>query len=1008
MSVLSFCFVPKFQSFYPFWIRRTCGPTRGANLSRLAALLAIPASLSFANAVRVPLRAVVFEPNVGQTDARAKYIARTGHAILWLTPRGAVLSAAAGAKPKSGRIVLKLRFQGGNPAPQMEGEDLRVGVSNYFLGRDSSNWRTGVPQFGKVRYRNVYPGIDVVFYGNPQDLEYDFVVRPGADASKIRLAFDGAERIAADASGDLRVKIGGVEIRNRKPRIYQRTGGVEKLVGGGYVVLGKRGAGFAIDPYDPNQTLVVDPILSYATYFGGSGGDVANSIAMDAQGNLYIAGSTNSNAFPTKAGFQDGLNNAADVAFLAKFNPAASGTNSLIYSTFLEGNYSDEAFGVAVDKSGNAYVTGRTLSANFPLKNAFQSSFSVADNCTDSSGNPTSCHHTFITEVAASGKALVYSSYLGGSNQDEAFAIAVDAQGNAYVTGQTLSVDFPTAGSPYQSAQKGVTSGSLQGAGDVFLSEVSANGTSLVYSTYYGGSSSESANMIAVGAPGVVYIAGTTVSSDLPVTTNAFQADANEETGQPAGSISDAFVAEFKLSQGGTQGLAYATFLGGNTGSSSASGVAVDAAGVIYVTGATNALDFPVSSGAFHPTNAGNLATNGIAGTGDAFITKLDPSGSGKAQLVYSTYMGGALDDQGLAIAVDSAGIITVAGETNSPAFPVTGNAFQRYDSGPSPTEQGFVARFDPTKSGAASLLYSTFLGGNSNDALFSIAVDPTGTWVAVAGTVLSNNAPVTIPTAFQATFGGASGGTGDAYIAEFNFSQSGEPVCTSILNSASLVDTGLSPGLIFTLKGTGLGPAVGQDGEISNGKMTTTLAGVQVFVNGVAVPLLYVQASQINAVAPYELFNKLGDNVNTEVYYNGVAGNLIGDTVVIAAPAIFSLGNGQGAILNQDGSVNGPGHPASTGSIIQIYATGEGSVNPAGVDGEIVGGSNLPQPLLPVAVTIGGAKAHVVSASTAPNSISGFFRVEAEIPANLAAGNSPVVLTVGGVPSTPLNVVVQ
>jgi uncharacterized protein (TIGR03437 family) len=978
------------------------------NLTRLLALFAIPAGLAFSSAGRVPLRGVTFEPNVGQADARAKYLAHTGRAMLWLTERGAVLSIAAGPEQKSGGVVLKLRFEGGNPAPRMEGEDLRAGVSNYFLGRDSSNWHTGVRQFGKVRYRDVYPGIDAVFYGNPQDLEYDFVVRPGADPSRIKLTFEGADSIAADANGDLRVKIASVEIRNRKPRIYQQTADGDKLVGGGYVVLGRRRAGFTIDRYDPKQTLVVDPILSYATYFGGSGADIANAIAMDAQGNLYVAGSTNSNPFPRKAGVFEGLTNSNDVGFLAKFNPAAAGANSLIYSTFLGGNYSDEAFGVAVDKSGNAYVTGRTLSPDFPLKNAFQNSFSTATNCADSSGNPIVCHHSFVTEVAASGEALVYSSYLGGTNQDEAFAIGVDANGSAYVTGQTLSIDFPTAGSPYQSTQQGLAKNATQGAGDAFLSEIAPKGTSLVYSTYFGGDAADSASTIAVEGPGVVCIAGNTVSTNLPMSSNAFQSTANEETGQPTGTITDAFVAEFKLAQGGTQALAYSSYLGGNTGSTSAAGVAVDSAGAIYVTGATNALDYWVSSGAFHSTNAGNLSSNGVPGIGDAFITKLNPAASGKGQLAYSTYMGGALDDEGLAIAVDAAGLITVAGITDSPGFPVTGNAFQRYDSGPSPTQQGFVSRFDPAKSGAASLIYSTFLGGDSDDLLYAIAVDPTGTWVAVAGTVLSVNAPVTVPTAFQPTFGGSSGIVGDAYIAEFNFSESG-PFCASIINSASLVQTGLSPGLIFTIKGNGIGPAAGQTGEITpDGRMATELAGVQVFVNGFAVPLLYVQSSQINAVAPYELSNSLGDNVNIEVYYNGVISNVIGGLAVIAAPAIFSLGDGQGAILNQDGSVNGPGNPAAKGSIIQIYATGEGSLNPNGVDGQIVGGSNLPQPLLPVSVTIDGATTRTYSASTAPDSIEGFFRVEVNVPGNVAVGNNPVVLTVGGIPSTPLNVVVK
>ena len=987
--------MPKFQFFHPFWIRRTCEPTRDANLSKLVALLAVPAGLAFAGAVTVPLHPVAFEPNVGQTDAHAKYLAHTGRATLWLTPRGAVMSIAAGAERKSGTAVLELRFQGGNHAPRMDAEDLRPGVSNYFVGRDSSKWHTGVPQFGKVRYRNVYPGIDVVFYGNPQDLEYDFIVRPGADPSKIRLMFDGADSIAADASGDLTLKIGSVEIRNRKPRIYQRTAGGDKLVGGGYVVLGKQRAGLAIDRYDPKETLVVDPVLSYGTYLGGSGTDVANSIAMDAEGNLWVTGSTNSSNFPLRnRGFFPNTN-STDLAFISKFNPSVAGYYSLLYSTFLGGSTSDEAFGIALDKSGNAYVTGRTLSHDFPMKHAFQNTFNTTQNCTDSSGNASICHHTFISEITANGQALVYSSYLGGSYQDEAFGIAVDSNGTAYVAGQTNSTDFPTAGSPYQSA--------LKGSFDCFLSEIAANGTSLVYSTYYGGTAADTANAIAVKAPGVVDITGTTLSTDLPMSSNAYQSTASYKGNTSGTNLSDAFIAEFTVTQGGTGGLTYATYLGGADGSTIGAAIAVDSAGIIYATGSTNADDYPVTPGAFHTKYAGSTSENGYAGPGDAFITKLNPSGSGSGQLVYSTYMGGALDDQGFGIAVDPAGIITVVGQTDSYGFPVTGDAFQRYDSGPSPTEQGFVSRFDPSKSGMASLLYSTYLGGSSGDSLDAVAVDPTGTWVAVAGTVSSTNISVT-PGGYQQTYGG---GSSDAYVAEFNLSEA-EPTLASIANAASLTDTGLSPGLIFTLKGSGLGPLVGQTGEISNGKMATKLAGVEVFVNGFAAPLLYVQAFQINAVVPYELYNSLGGNVNVQVYYNGVASSLIGDLVLMSAPAIFSLGNGQGAILNEDGSVNGPSNPAAMGSTIQIYATGEGPLSPNGVDGEIVGASNLPQPITPVSVTIGGAKAALVSATTAPNSIEGFFRVQVTVPGGLSAGANPVVLTVGHQSSTPVNVVVQ
>ena len=977
-------------------MRQCINVPRGTDrLNRLFALFAVSAGLAVPEVSLAPLRTLAFEPNEGQTNTSVKFTARAPQATLWLTSGGATLSTSAGPGPESGRVVLKLRFEGANRAPRIEGEDLRPGVSNYFLGRDPGRWRTGVKQFGKVRYRNIYPGIDIVFYGNPESLEYDWIVQPGADPANIRLRFDGADSIAEDARGDLVVKIAGVEIRNRKPRIYQRDGQCDHLVDGRYVLLGARQAGFVINGYDRAKALVIDPVLTYATFLGGSGGDFAAGIARDTQGNLILAGSTNSSNFPTKAGLFPGLTNAADVAFVAKINPAESGANSLIWSTFLGGSYNDQAAAVALDSSGNIYVTGETFSSNFPLKNAFQSSFSTAANCTDSSGNANTCAHAFVSKFSADGKTLLYSSYLGGTNQDEAFGIAVDASGNAYVTGQTFSTDFTTSGSVYQNSQKG--------SGDAFLSKVSPGGGSLVYSTYFGGTGTDAGNAIIATSSGIVYVVGGTSSSDLPTTSNAYQAKLSGTTD------TNAFLAKFDLSQSGTQQLTYSTYLGGTNGATFASAVTLDSAGMVYLTGATNSQAFPVSSGAYEKTFGGQLTnTNGTEGVGDAFVTELNPSVQGSAQLVYSTYLGGALNDQGVGIAVDSKGRITVAGQTNSVAFPTTGSAFQKVNDGSSPSDKGFIARLDPSQSGSKSLIYSTYLGGSLSDDLSGLAMDPTGVIVAVAGTVVSHNTPVT-PSAFQGTFGGVGGSTGDAYLAQFDFSATG-PAVTSIVSSASFIDRGLSPGLIFTLQGSGLGPAVGQTEQLEDGRVTTALGGVQVLVDGVPAPLLYVQENQINAVAPYELANSLGDVVNAQVIYNGVGSNLIADTVVISAPSIFSLGNGQGAILNQDNSVNSPGNPATKGSIIQIFATGEGPIYPTGTDGQIARGpvSSLPRPILPVSVKIGGVTAKYTYAGTAPESFEGLFQVNAKIPVNVASGNIPVVLIVGGTPSLPLNVAVK
>jgi len=952
---------------------------------------AIP-SQAAAPPVQIPVHDVTFEPNVGQTDTRVKYLAHSAHSTLWLLPDEAVLESAARADRKS--AVLKLRFRDANAAPRLEAEERRTGVSNYFIGRDPNNWHTGIPQFGKVRYHDVYPGIDIVFYGNSTELEYDFVVSAGADPSRIKLDFEGVDSLRADDSGDLVVNVAGIEMRSRKPRIYQKTAAGEEGVNGRYVLTGKKSAGFAIDTYDRGRALVVDPILSYASFMGGEGTDVASAMAMDAQGNVYLTGSTNSSQFPTKAALYPGLKNATNVAFIAKFNPAASGAESLIFSTYLGGDDSDEAFGLALDKNNNIYVTGRTLSNNFPLKNAFQTSFDQTLNCKDSGGNAATCDHSFVTELAANGKSLIYSSYIGGTNQDEAFAIAVDGGGNAYITGQTFSTDFPTAGSPYQSK--------IKSAPDVFLSVVAAGGTSLSYSTYFGGSKTETPVSIAVTPAGTAYIVGTTRSSDLPTTSNALQ-------GKPNGGPGDSFIAGFNPKNGGTGSLTYSSYLGGKNGSTVANAVALDAAGVVYITGATNADDYPVSQNAYASKYSGSLSAGGIAGLGDAFVTKLDTSSSGSGQVVYSTFYGGALDDDGLALAVDPQGRITVAGQTNSLALPVTGDAFQKFDAGPSPTPQGFLARFDPSKSGKASLFYATYLGGNQADQLVGVAVDATGNIVTAVGTVQSTNPPVT-PNALQTVYGGGTTSYGvgsNAYVVEFDFTRSG-PIVHSVVNGASLVDTGLAPGMIFALLGAGIGPSTPVVGGADvDGRIPTTLGGVELYVDNIAVPLLYVSSNQINAIAPYELANRLGGSVSLRVYYNGVGSSLISDLVLIAAPAIFTAGGGQGIVMNEDGSFNSASNPAATGSKIRIFGTGEGLLRPAGSDGLYTDVNNPPRPVLPVVAMIGGANASVTYAGTVPGSFEGFFEVDAKVPGGLT-GKVPVELIVGGIASSPAYIVVK
>ena len=509
-----------------------------------------------------------------------------------------------------------------------------------------------------MKYEGVYPGVDLVYYGNQGgQLEYDFVVAPGADPSVIALdvaagltrhpsSKNGGVKppLQIDPSGDLVVKTDGGEVRFQKPVVYQapissgqRTTdyGQRTPVDGHYLLHASNRVGFEVGSYDRTRPLFIDPVLSYSTYLGGSGADIGNGIAVDSSGNAYVTGYTDSPDFPTANPPADCGNcgSYSNGAFVAKLNPAGS---ALVYVTFLG---PATPSGVAVDAAGNAYLTGSTNSTDFPTVSPFQATCGTC-----SQGNPTS----FVAKLNAAGSALVYSTYLGGSGYDEGQAIAVDAAGNAYVTGMTTSNDFPTV-NPIQA--------NCDDCGirnyiycDAFVSKLNPNGSALIYSTYLGGSGYDIGQGIAVDAAGNAYVMGWTLSTDFP-TANPLQRN--------SGGGSDAFVA--KLNPAGSA-LVYSTYLGGS-GDDFGSGIAVDAAGNAYVTGETSSPDFPTAN-PVQPSPGGNW---------DAFVAKLNPAGSA---LVYSTYLGGSQGDGGSGIAVDAAGNAYVTGGTNSTNFP-TDNPLQ-------------------------------------------------------------------------------------------------------------------------------------------------------------------------------------------------------------------------------------------------------------------------------------------------------------------------------------------
>jgi hypothetical protein len=715
---------------------------------------------------------LIFEANRGQTAKQVKFLARGDGYALFLTSDGATLALRTGAPAEEAPLpiddgseqtareeVLRIRLIGANPHARIEGVDKLPGKANYFTGNDPKKWHTDIPMYARVRYRDIYPGIDLVFYesavarGNgsageaASRFEYDFILHPRANPEAIRLRFKGATKLAVNHSGDVIARLaGGGKVIQQIPVIYQMRDLRRERVSGRAILRDKNSIGFSLAKYDRDRPVYIDPDLVYSTYLGGpaSGlggiaGDYAEGIAVDSAGDIYVAGTTFSPDFPTKNAFQNtcgGCASELSSVFVAELDPAASGAASLLYSTYLGGSggggsadFGDQGNGMAIDSAGDVYVTGETRSTNFPVTaNALQSTLKGAVNAFMAKLNP-----------EASGAAqLLYSTYLGGSGnaysagRDGGNGIAVDSAGEAYLTGFTDSTDFPITPNAFQS-----TCDSPIGCQGAFVAKLdpSASGTaSLLYSTYLSGSDSEQPDEgfgIAVDSSGNAYVTGVTGSANFPTTPNAFEGRCGAcGTGQYY-----VFVAKLNPAASGHASLLYSTFLGG-TIPQIGGGIAVDSAGDAYVTG-TEAGGFPVTGRAFQKKPDG---------TEDVFVAKLNPMASGKASLLYSTLLGGRGDEGGTAIAVDSAGDAYITGFTISVDFPITAKAFQSILKG---SQDAFVAKFNPRASGEASLLYSSYLGGTSvvNQGT-GIAVDSSGN-AYVTGWTEAPDFPTT-PNAFQ------------------------------------------------------------------------------------------------------------------------------------------------------------------------------------------------------------------------------------------------------------------
>lgn len=602
-----------------------------------------------------------------------------------------------------------MTFPGARPvAPTAD--DPHPSIANYFFGTNPTNWRSNVPAYSRIRYRDLYPGVDLLFYGNTPRLEFDFAVRPGADPSQIRIAFQAAGRISQTQGGDLAITGAGTEIVLRKPSLYQDSKDGRHAVTGSYQVA-KRSIRFQVGPYDHSLPLIIDPILTYTTFFGGSSSEVAYAVATDPSGNMYITGSTSSTDLPTTTGTPaTRFGGGALDTFVAKF----SASGALLYSTYLGGSGDEVAYGIAVDSLGNAYVTGNTTSADFPVsQTAYRSSLTGSSNA-------------FVAKLNPTGTAVLYSSYLGGSGNDTGYGIAVDRSGDMFIAGSTSSLNFPVSATAYRTTYSG-------GSFDAFVIALTPSGSSLLYSTFLGGSNEDQAYAIALDAQGDAYVAGETLSANFPNIPGSIQAIQK-------GSY-DGFVAA--LNPTGTA-LIYATPLGGSA-DDYACGIAVDSAGNAYVSGYTASTDFPHTSGVVQPGKAAGY---------DAFVTKVSPSG---AALVYSTFLGASGDDYALPIAVDSGGNVYVTGNTTSTDFPVTADAAQSSSVG------GYAAFAAVLNSDGSALWYGTYLGGSESQTGWGIALAPSREFV-VVGYTASSDFPMTSG-AFQAALGGST----NAFLARYS-----------------------------------------------------------------------------------------------------------------------------------------------------------------------------------------------------------------------------------------------
>jgi hypothetical protein len=659
----------------------------------------------------LPLR---FEANQGQWSPDVRYLARSGGVNVALTDRGPSVGL-----PGAGRVDLVLE---GAAPPRIQPLEPLAARTDYFIG-PRSNWHTGVTSYARVRYAQVYRGIDAVYYGNQGRLEYDFLLAPGADAGSIRMRFRGADRLRVTPDGDLEIEAAGATLIEKRPAVRQG----DVAIAGRYVLVARDLAAFRVGRYDRTRPLVIDPLLVYSTYIGGTGNEQVNAMRLTSNGLLYLTGPTNSGNMPYINGaYANAPIPGATNIFVAILDTTAKGGFQPTYFGYVGGTAIDTPLAMVIDAQGDVYLTGTTSSQDFPMVgNSIVSTYpAIASSIANPTPTPVQAFVLELNPAQYGEVSLLYTTYLGGT-QGSTYgnAIDLDQAGNIYVVGTTLAGDFPVTGNAYQT--------SLWGGQDTFLIEFNTSTTTPLYSTLLGGELDDDGRGVAVAPNGLVYMAATTESTEFPMAGYSYQ-------GNLAGGY-DLIVAVLDPTQFGTESLIYSTYLGGSA-SDAVRGMAVDRNGNLLLTGYTLSSDFPVTADAAQPVYGGN---------GDIFVTVVNPFNPEPQFLVYSTFLGGSDAEVGYAIGADAQNNIYVTGYTLSRDLPVTPNAPELL------WPQGVdivAAKVIPHVAGPSGFGYVTYFGAASINSGQTLAVAPDGT-LYVAG--FTGGVLTTTSNAAQGAFGG-------------------------------------------------------------------------------------------------------------------------------------------------------------------------------------------------------------------------------------------------------------